>query len=109
VGSGIVPIPDILRILAHANPNLALSIELHPRTYDLPIYDRTWLAFFPDLKPSALATVVRLAAECERRYATGLLEPPERVETIPWAERDLDWLARSVGYLRAVIDLLDRL
>lgn len=109
VGSGILPIPDMLAILASANPNLALSIELHPRTYDLPIYDRTWLAFFPDLRPEALAAVVRLAAECERRYAAGLLEPPERVETIPWAERDLDWLHRSVGYLRPVVDLLDRL
>jgi sugar phosphate isomerase/epimerase len=109
VGSGIVPIPDILAVLQRANPALALSIELHPRTYDLPIYDRTWLAFFPDLRPESLAGVVRLAAECERRYAEGLLEPPERVEAVPWPDRDLDWLARSAGYLRTVVDLLGRL
>ena len=31
-----------------ANPAITLSIELHPRTYDLPIFDRKWLAYFPD-------------------------------------------------------------
>jgi sugar phosphate isomerase/epimerase len=108
IGSGILPIPDMLAALRRSNPDLALTIELHPRTYDLPIYDRSWLAFFPDLRPSSLAAVVRLAAECERRYEQGLLDPPERVEATPWAERDLDWIARSVGYLRTVVNLLGR-
>jgi len=40
VGSGILPLPDILAALLHHNPAIALSIELHPRTYDLPIFDR---------------------------------------------------------------------
>jgi sugar phosphate isomerase/epimerase len=109
VGSGILPIPDLLALLHKANPGLALSIELHPRTYDLPIYDRNWLGFFPGLRPESLAAVVRLAAECERRYADGSLDRPEVIEAVPWTERDLDWLARSVGYLRPVVDMLERL
>src|SRR6185436_15158548 len=40
VGSGIIPLPDVLSPLIHANPEIALSIELHPRIYDLPIFDR---------------------------------------------------------------------
>jgi hypothetical protein len=88
-------------------PTLALSIELHPRTYDLPIYDPRWLAFFPGLKPASLAAVVRLAAACERRFAEGSLPRPEVVEAIPWASRDLDWLARSLGYLRSVVPTLE--
>ena len=106
VGSGILPIPDILSALLRARPDLAMSIELHPRTYDLPIYDPRWLAFFPELRPDSLAAVFRLAAECERRYAEGSLERPEVIEAIPWAERDLDWLARSLGYLRSVVPTL---
>lgn len=106
VGSGIVPIADILATLARANPGLNLSIELHPRTYDLPIFDPAWLASFPHLRPADLAAVVRLAAACERRYAEGSLERIEAVEAVPWAERDLDWLARSVGYLRPVVGVL---
>jgi len=109
VGSGILPIPDLLGPLRRANPALNLSIELHPRTYDLPIFDPAWLAYFPALRPESLAAVVRLAARCERRYAEGTLERPEVVEAVPWEGRDLDWLARSLGYLRRVVDMLGRL
>ena len=111
IGSGGLPMPDLLAPLIRANPDLNLSIELHPRTYDLPIFDPSWLAFFPALRPEALAAVVRLAGECERRYAEGTLTcaASEAVEAIPWAERDLDWLASSLGYLRPVVDMLSRL
>ncbi len=51
VGSGILPMTDLLAMLHRANPNLTLSIELHPRTYDLPIFDPAWLAFFPEPPP----------------------------------------------------------
>jgi len=106
VGSGIIPLPDILSAVIRANPAVTLSIELHPRTYDLPIFDRKWLAHFPDLRPESLAQVVRLAVECERRFADGTLLRPEVVEAIPWASRDLDWLASSLGYLRSVVPTL---
>jgi 3-oxoisoapionate decarboxylase len=109
VGSGILPLPDMLALLIQARPGVPLTIELHPRTYDLPIFDRKWLGFFPGLSPDSLAAVVRLAALCEGRYAQGGLSRPEAVETIPWANRDLDWLASSLGYLRSVVPTLSRL
>ncbi len=109
VGSGALPIPDMLAPLINARADLALSIELHPRTYDLPIHDPTWLAFFPALRPESLAAVVRLADVCEARYADGSLPRPEEIEAIPWPDRDLDWLASSLGYLRAVIEPFSRL
>jgi hypothetical protein len=56
-----------------------------------------------------LAEVVRYAAACEQRYAEGTLPRPEAVELIPWAERELDWLARSVGYLKSVVPALSNL
>jgi 3-oxoisoapionate decarboxylase len=106
VGSGILPLPDILATVIRHNPSITLSIELHPRTYDLPIFDRKWLAFFPSLRPDSLAAVVRLAALAEKRYADGSLMPPAAVEAIPWAERDLNWLASSLGFLRSVVPTL---
>jgi sugar phosphate isomerase/epimerase len=106
VGSGIVPLTDILSAIIRANPSTTLSIELHPRTYDLPIFDPQWLAYFPALQPESLAEVIRLAACCESRYADGTLARPEVVEAIPWANRDLDWLASSLGYLRSVVPTL---
>jgi sugar phosphate isomerase/epimerase len=108
VGSGILPIPDMLAAVLRARPDIALSIELHPRIYDLPIYDPRWLAFFSGLRPESLAAVVRLAADCERRYAEGSLDRPEAIEAIPWDSRDLDWLASSLGYLRSVVPKLIR-
>ncbi|MFI5455758.1 MAG: sugar phosphate isomerase/epimerase family protein [Isosphaerales bacterium] len=109
VGSGILPLPDILAPVIRANSAIALSIELHPRTYDLPIFDRKWLAHFPALGPQSLAAVVRLAALCENRFAEGTLPRPEVIEAIPWASRDLDWLASSLGYLRSVVPTLARI
>jgi sugar phosphate isomerase/epimerase len=105
VGSGCVPLAAVLAPLRAANPGLNLSIELHPRTYDLPINDPSWLAYFPALRPESLASVVRMADACERRYADGTMPRPEAVEAVPWAERDLDWLDRSARFLR---DLLER-
>lgn len=104
VGDGIVPIGPIVGLLREARPDLALSIELHPRTYDLPIYDPTWLAHFPDLTPQQLAEVVRYASRCERSFAAGEKPRPETVEAIPWLDRDLDWLARSRDYLRDLLN-----
>lgn len=107
VGLGILPIPEMINVLARANPSLNLSIELHPRTYDLPIYDPTWLEFFPGIEPSALAAAVRLAALSEERFAKGALPRPDVVEAMPWAERDLDWLDSSVAYLKSVVGALE--
>lgn len=109
VGSGILPITEVLAKVDQASPSVNVSIELHPRTYDLPVYDPNWLAHFPDLTPAAMMAVVRLASECERRYREGTLERPEAVETIPWEQRDLEWVARSAGYLRPITQLLGTL
>jgi sugar phosphate isomerase/epimerase len=103
VGEGCIPIPAILDILRARNPALNLSIELHPRTYDLPIFDPSWLSFFPGLSPSSLAAVVRLARDCERRFASGDLPRPEEVEALPWPDRVDDWIARSAGFLRSTL------
>lgn len=109
VGSGILPITETLAKIEKANPCVNLSIELHPRTYDLPIHDPAWLAQFPDLTPAAAMAIVRLAAECERRYREGTLERPEAVEAIPWDRRDMEWIAHSAGYLRPITQLLGSL
>jgi sugar phosphate isomerase/epimerase len=109
VGSGIVPIADILGLLHKANPSINLSIELHPRTYDLPIFNPTWLSYFPALTPAGLAAIVALAVNCEREYDAGRMPRPTEIEAIPWDQRDLDWLARSTGYLRPIVLVLSSL
>ena len=68
----------------------------------------SWLAYFPALHSDSLPRSTRLAELCEERYASGFLERPEAVEAVPWADRDLDWLALSLGYLRRVVPALVR-
>jgi sugar phosphate isomerase/epimerase len=103
VGEGCLPIPEILAILESRTPGLNLSIELHPRTYDLPIFDPAWLSFFPDLEPSSIAAVVRLADDCERQFRSGAMERPEVVEAIPWGLRAGPWIDRSAAFLRGIL------
>ena len=106
VGSGILPLPDILAALIHQNPAITLSIELHPRTYDLPIYDRKWLAFFPACGPNHWPRSSGWPRWPKSALPTARCRSPEAVESIPWASRDLDWLARSLGFLRSVVPTL---
>lgn len=106
VGSGILPMPDLLAPLLRANPNLNFSVELHPRTYDLPILDPTWLAHFPH---NNLPAVLELAAKAELKYANGTLATPEFVEAIPWPERDFEGLAQSLGYLKKLLPILEKM
>jgi sugar phosphate isomerase/epimerase len=103
VGAGAVPIAEILACLQRHNPALNLSIELHPRTYDLPIFEPAWRCHFHGLTADALAAVVQVAADCERRYAEGTLERPDAVEAIPWPERVDAWIDRSLAFLRGVV------
>jgi sugar phosphate isomerase/epimerase len=109
VGSGILPIPDLLDLLRAARPDINLSVEVQPGSCDLPIFDPAWLRSFPDLRAADLAGVVALAAACERRFAEGSLARPEPVDPASWADLDNDWIARSVGYLRPIVELLETL
>ena len=103
VGEGILPMPEMIGMLLKANPGLNLSIELHPRTYDLLTFEPTWLAHFPGLTPERLANFVALADRCEARYANGTLARPEVVEAVRWPLRYLDWLERSRANLLAIV------
>jgi sugar phosphate isomerase/epimerase len=102
LGSGILPLSALVQTLLRANPALNLSIELHPRTYDLPIHDPTWLTFFPDLRAESLDAVKALADEAEQRYAAGALARPEFVEAIPWQDRCEEWIDLSIRFLKDV-------
>lgn len=106
VGAGVLPMADLLSTLIRANPDLNFSIELHPRTYDLPIRDPSWLAHFPHHN---MAAILALATKAEWHFSEGTLPRPEVVEAIPWGQRDLDGIAQSLGYLRALVPQLQKL
>jgi len=106
-GQGIVDYPAILPVLLAARADLNLSIELC-NTHSLAtiqIYDPTWLASHVDLPRHELTHLVRLARECERRFAAG-----EAPDPVAFRERNYDFAAQveliqaNATYLRSVID-----
>lgn len=102
-GQGVIPISEIISAVSVFNPDLNLSIEDHPRIYDLPIFDPNWLSSHHDLTPMEFSKVIQLAVESERKIRAGEIRPPEEEEAIPWEERVEDRLRTTVEYLRSVL------
>ena len=101
-GQGSMPFPEMVAILGHHVPELALSIEDHGNIQTMPIYEPDWLASYPDLTPFELAGLVRLAHEGDRRIAEGEL-PPFAFEATPWPERTARQVEASAAYLKGLL------
>lgn len=107
-GGGIVPLDEILHAVARYKSDLTLSIEDHPRIYELPIFDADWLAHFPQLQASELARVVRIAHHCSQEIAQSRLVDPQTEEAVPWEARYLDRLRLSAAYLQDLAEAIAR-
>jgi sugar phosphate isomerase/epimerase len=109
IGSGVLPVLDMLGLIAPGRPGLDLFIDIRRHAHTLPIFHRPWLGRFPELHPSDLAAVVELAALSERRFQTGTLPRPDPLHhEVEGANAELDGLAQSVGFLRPMAELLER-
>ena len=106
-GEGMVPIPEILRTLTAAAPDLTVSIEDHGGLYEIPIFQDEFLSTLTDLEPREMGRVVRLARECERRIAAGTLDSVDDAERTPWADRVFPRLDRAAAYVRGVVGQLE--
>jgi sugar phosphate isomerase/epimerase len=105
VGAGILPILDILALLAGGSPDFDLVIEINPRVAHIPIFSPSFLDEFEGLRPRQLAEIVKLTSGCEQRFRDGTLADFEETAKVSWADRREAWLAQSVGYLRPVAEL----
>jgi len=79
-GTGIVKWEKVLRRLATLDREINLSIEDHGGSFDIPIFDPTFLSKFPDLTPLEMSRLLRLAQETSARVARGeigILPRPE--------------------------------
>ena len=77
-GTGFVDFERILRRLAQLNRTIHLSLEDHGGSFELPIFDATFLSKFPDFTVQELAKLLRLARRGERRIDAGELCITER-------------------------------
>ncbi len=72
-GTGLVDFDRILPRLARLDRTINLSLEDHGGSFDLPIFEPTFLSRFPDLTVQELARLLRLARQGERRIDAGEL------------------------------------
>jgi len=102
-GGGMLDWAQILPILARHAPGLTLSIEDHKWWHDVPVFDAEWLSIHPDLTREELASVMRLAWQCQQRIASGEIEDPEQYEAVPMVEQLEDRLAQGRDYLLGLL------
>jgi sugar phosphate isomerase/epimerase len=61
IGSGVIDLAHILRQLDSLPSDVNLSVEDHAGSFHLPIHDPTFLAKFPDLAGTELASLIHLS------------------------------------------------
>jgi sugar phosphate isomerase/epimerase len=104
LGQGALPIGDIFKLLAEANPDLMISIEDHGRLFPMPIFESDCIALYPDISVDEVAQLVRMARECEHKIGEGALPSPEALEQMPWPEVAAERLRQGARYANAVLD-----
>jgi len=102
-GQGIVDYPTIFAEIAKVNPGLHVQVEDHKGLMHMDIYRQEWRDVHPDLNLAEVAELVRLAALCERRIASGDLMNPDAFEALSyWDEMD-ERLDGSRRYLQQTL------
>ncbi|QMV42511.1 sugar phosphate isomerase/epimerase family protein [Cohnella cholangitidis] len=88
-GQGIVDYKAIFAEIGKVNPNLHVQVEDHKGLMHVDIYVEQWRNVHPDLSMAEVAELVRLAALCEQRMASGEWMKPDEYEAISyWDEMD---------------------
>ncbi|WP_256760606.1 sugar phosphate isomerase/epimerase [Cohnella sp. WQ 127256] len=106
-GQGIVDYPAILAEIGKVNPDLHLQVEDHKGLMHMDIYVDQWRDVHPDLSMAEVAELVRLAALCEKRIASGEWISPEIYEAISYWDEIDERLDSSRKYLQQVLKELD--
>ncbi len=115
VGRGIVNFTEIIPVLAKANPNLNLSLEVAASVEDKPrkanprqcieINDPTWRAGHPDLTAEELEAYLGLVDTFEKRVAAGEIPDWETYEASQYGYPT--YQHQSYGFNEAVTFIKD--
>lgn len=103
LGEGVLNWREILRILYAEQPDLTLSLEDNQGLMAIDIFDPDWLAAHPDLTPTELASVVRLARVSEQRIASGEWPDLTSYDAEDWSTQRYTRIDRSQRFLRELL------
>jgi sugar phosphate isomerase/epimerase len=106
LGQGVLPLLEIVRIVAAANPSLVLSVEDHQDLYAVPLFNKKYVDTFAVLSVAEIGSIVASARLCERSVAAGGLTGAADVERVPWSVRAEGRLRQSAAALRDVLEVI---
>lgn len=100
IGGGIIDIRSIVVRLAGLDREINLSIEDHGGSFQIPIYDSTFLSKFPDLSVQEFAGLLKLAKETEDLIDKGECSPTDRER---WPEICEERLKNDIHNLKQLV------
>ena len=103
IGTGLVDFDRILRRLATLDQTIHLSVEDHGGSFEIPIYDSSFLTRFPDLTTGEFVELVRLSHDGADRVKDGRLAP---IEGEAWPSFCEARIARDVASLKGIVGRL---
>jgi sugar phosphate isomerase/epimerase len=100
MGCGDVDFAAILARLTSLERTVHLSVEAHGGSFEIPIFDPTFLARFPDLTATELARLIALARRGEQRIGAGEVAPVERAD---WPRLAEQRVSQDIESLRQIV------
>ncbi len=79
-GTGVVNWEKVLNRLATLQQDVTLSVEDHGGTFDVPIFDLTFLSKFPDVTPLELSRLLQHTRMTQKLMEQGTLKPVDRAD-----------------------------
>jgi sugar phosphate isomerase/epimerase len=103
LGTGIVPLADILAVLHPLHPDLNLSIEDHEGIYRMDIFKAGWERNYLDIQANDLAWLIEQARLSEVRIESGEIFGMDALEEIPWADQADERIRTGAANLKRIL------
>jgi sugar phosphate isomerase/epimerase len=104
LGTGIVPIADIVQTLKTHNSELNLSIEDHEGLYNVPIFREGWSRWMPTVNLEEVTWIIQQSQLCSERIRSGQWRTLESLEETPWPAQVEERLSTSARFLNEVLE-----
>jgi sugar phosphate isomerase/epimerase len=98
IGRGVIDFPSILGLLNSLAVEVTLSVEGHGGSFQLPVFDPSFLSRFPDLTPEELARLVELSQWTARKSSSGC----QVTERERWPEVCQQRMAADIIAMKAI-------
>jgi sugar phosphate isomerase/epimerase len=99
-GTGIVNWKKVLKLLATMDREVNLSLEDHGGSFDIPIFDPTFLSKFPDLTVLEISHLLKLADKSRKMLDTGEIAIMPRPE---WHKHCEGRMKNGIRNIKAIV------